>query len=211
MDQTKNDPASKDAHLTYKLLFENFRDARKIFRIGKSLNEAQSIKNIVFKSQGDMDDVEATLFIAARLGFLLYWFFDNLNILSKLKVVKKDPKSFFKPSMFFWWLGVTFTIINNLRKLQGLKIKLFKLMEASAKETEKNAENEKKMDALRAQMAGCYRTLVKMFGDAIPSGAGWGLYEMLGFKVGDTAIGLGGLISALVSCYETFNSGAAKK
>ena len=204
MDQNKN--GDKETFLTFKTLFENFRDSRKIFRLFKSVNEAQSLHKVFFKSQGDMDDTEAMLFAAARLGFLLYWVFDNLSILSKLKVLKSDAKTFFKPSMFFWWVGILFTIINTFRKIKNFKAQAKKLIEATKADPEKKAENDKALAAIKNKIFACQKTLIKMFGDSIPSGAGWGLFEKLGIQVGDTAIGLGGLISALISVEEVYSA-----
>ena len=105
--------------------------------------------------------------------------------------------------MFFWWLGVSFTLINSLRKLKALKQELRTLLAFCDKE-DKPADLDKQINGVKRQIDAAHRSIIKCLGDAIPSGAGWGLYEMLGFSVGDTAIGLGGLVSALVACYENY-------
>lgn len=105
--------------------------------------------------------------------------------------------------MFFWWLGVSFTLINTLRKLKALKAQLKTLVALSEKE-DKPADIDKQVAGVQRQIDAAHRSVIKCLGDAIPSGAGWGLYETLGISVGDTAIGLGGLVSALVACYENY-------
>lgn len=60
MDQTRGDPKSQ-LHIAARNSFEHFRDARKLFRLFKSLNELNSIRDILFKAQGTADDVEAIL------------------------------------------------------------------------------------------------------------------------------------------------------
>lgn len=60
------------------------RDARKLFRLFKSINEAKKIKELLALPR----DVDNVLNIAIRAFFLLYWLFDNLNILSKIKIIE---------------------------------------------------------------------------------------------------------------------------
>lgn len=37
-----------------------------------------------------MDPIDLMMSIGTRLGFLFYWFFDNLAILCAIKFIKKD-------------------------------------------------------------------------------------------------------------------------
>ena len=69
--------------LAFKGLFENTSVARKLFRLFKSFNEYITIRG--YLKQGlIMDNI---LPIAARLGFLFYWLFDNLAVLIKVKFI----------------------------------------------------------------------------------------------------------------------------
>ena len=56
--------------------------ARKLFRLFKSFNEYVKIKGIMKEETSALDK---TLAVLARLGFLFYWFFDNLSVLIKIK------------------------------------------------------------------------------------------------------------------------------
>ena len=60
------------------------RDARKLFRLFKSLNEYKKLMDLLKKDQSLEDLI---LSIITRIGFLLYWIFDNLAILSKIKIL----------------------------------------------------------------------------------------------------------------------------
>jgi hypothetical protein len=53
------------------------------------------------------------LFILTRAFFGVYWIFDNLNILSKLKVIEKDPKPYAKTGALFWLLA----LLTNLASI----------------------------------------------------------------------------------------------
>lgn len=63
-------------------LFTNMSTARKLFRLFKSFNEYVKIKGIMKEETSALDK---TLAVLARLGFLFYWFFDNLSVLIKIK------------------------------------------------------------------------------------------------------------------------------
>lgn len=68
------------------------RDARKLFRLFKFLVEIKKMENILKSSAKSSDDFSLFLKMGARIGFFGYWIFDNLLILSKLKLIKKPPK-----------------------------------------------------------------------------------------------------------------------
>ena len=89
------------------------RDARKLFRLLKSVNEAKKIKDLW--SQGLTTD---NMFnIVVRAFFSLYWFFDNLNILSKLKLVNNDAKQMGKYASTFWLLGLLTNLVLLFKNL----------------------------------------------------------------------------------------------
>lgn len=50
-----------------------------------------------------------------------YWVFDNLLIISKLKLIKRNPSDFTKPAMLFWWLANVCNIILSLKTISSLK------------------------------------------------------------------------------------------
>lgn len=102
------------------------RDSRKLFRLFKTLNEYKKIEDLL-KKNPDMN-LNTTLIILTRAFFGVYWIFDNLNILSKLKIVEKDPKPYAKTGAFFWLLALLtnlFTIIKDIveneKKIESLK------------------------------------------------------------------------------------------
>ena len=91
------------------------RDARKLFRLLKSVNEAKKIKDLL---SSDMT-IDTILNIIVRGFFLLYWFFDNLNILSKIKILSQDPKKMAKIGSTFWLLALLTNLLLLFKNLSS--------------------------------------------------------------------------------------------
>lgn len=91
------------------------RDARKLFRLLKSVNEAKKIKDLLCT---DMT-IDNILNIIVRGFFLLYWFFDNLNILSKIKILNQDPKKMAKIGSTFWLLALLTNLLLLFKNLSS--------------------------------------------------------------------------------------------
>jgi peroxin-11B len=89
------------------------RDARKLFRLLKSVNEAKKLKDLL----GSEMTIDNLLNIIVRGFFLLYWFFDNLNILSKIKILSQDPKKMAKIGSTFWLLALLTNLLLLLKNL----------------------------------------------------------------------------------------------
>lgn len=102
------------------------RDARKLFRLFKTVNEYKKIEDILKKTpEMDFNNVLAIL---TRAFFGVYWIFDNLNILSRLKIIEKDPKQYAKTGALFWLLALLTSLISivkdivvNEKKIEHLK------------------------------------------------------------------------------------------
>ena len=102
------------------------RDARKLFRLFKTINEYKKIEDML-KKNPDLN-LANSLAILTRAFFGIYWIYDNLNILSKLKIFDKDPKAFAKTGALFWLLAlltnlivVVREILLNEKKIENLK------------------------------------------------------------------------------------------
>ena len=96
-------------------------DARKLFRLFKWINEYQKTVDMLDKPPIDWDQIDLIGNILARLSFAGFWAFDNLFILAKLKIIRRNSESFKKPAQFFWWCGILFNLILALRKLSTLR------------------------------------------------------------------------------------------
>ena len=61
-------------------LFNTSKDARKMFRLLKSIHEVDKILNLLGDLQADLP--QKTLEVLSRSFFFVYWILDNLAILS---------------------------------------------------------------------------------------------------------------------------------
>ena len=57
------------------------------------------------------------LAILTRAFFGIYWIYDNLNILSKIKIIDKDSKPYAKTGAFFWLLALLTNLISVVREI----------------------------------------------------------------------------------------------
>ena len=89
------------------------RDARKLFRLFKTLNEAKKIRDYL----GQDMTVDNILNILVRAFFGAYWIFDNLNILSKIKILSYDNKTMAKTGAKFWLLALLTNLVLLIRNL----------------------------------------------------------------------------------------------
>lgn len=111
---------------TFYFISGAMRDARKLFRLFKTINEYKKIEDML-KKNPDLN-LANSLAILTRAFFGIYWIYDNLNILSKLKIFDKDPKAFAKTGALFWLLAlltnlivVVREILLNEKKIENLK------------------------------------------------------------------------------------------
>ena len=101
------------------------RDARKLFRLFKTVNEIKKIKDLLSQDL----NLEGMLNMVIRGFFGLYWLFDNLNILSRIKVLSgPDPKRMAKIGSTFWLLALVTNLVllvknllDNVSKSKDLK------------------------------------------------------------------------------------------
>ena len=89
------------------------RDARKLFRLFKTLNEYKKIDDIIKKNP--QMNVNNILAILTRAFFGVYWIYDNLNILSKIKIINKDPKAYAKTGSLFWLFVLLINLITVIK------------------------------------------------------------------------------------------------
>mmetsp|Transcript_30100 Transcript_30100/g.22357 ORF Transcript_30100/g.22357 Transcript_30100/m.22357 type:complete len:149 (+) Transcript_30100:101-547(+) len=102
----------------FKRMFEGMRDARKLFRLFKTLVEYQKVLNLLKQSGSDP---KVILSILSRASFGCYWVFDNLSILSKIKFLENvDTKKASQRAARFWFFGLIFGIAVTFVQLYEL-------------------------------------------------------------------------------------------
>jgi peroxin-11B len=185
-------------------LFVGMRDARKLFRLFKSINEYQKITQLLNKIE---EDEFAFYFnILNRLGFLGYWFFDNLNILSKVNFLKLDAKKNAKIGAIFWFFALIFALvleIRNLIRVSHQQIQLEKDL-ANCKEEELDV-TKNRLKALKLKKKGIVLNIIKSLGDLITASQGSEIApKLLKINFNDGWVGIGGLVSALITSYQLY-------
>ena len=191
-----------DSSVSYfDLIVANMRDARKLFRLFKSVNEYQKIMEIIAK--GSNNNLDFILNIANRIGFLLYWFFDNLVILAKVKFLKLEIKPLNKAGSTFWFLALVAALITNLKALyfNVAKLEILKGEYHSKREEGTKLEIKKLISA----RTGIFLNIIKTLGDMITSSQASEIFPKLTNKnFNDGWIGLGGLTSAVITSYQLY-------
>ena len=140
--------------------------------------------------------------ILTRLAFFVYWFFDNLAILSKLKLLKFNLFTVTVSAMLSWFTALLLSILLNLKKLIALKNERVKIRSILKNFPEKKPDWQNNIEKNKIATKAATLTIVKCLGDMIPSGVGSGLTLLVGNKFNDTHAGIGGLVSSVISCYE---------
>jgi peroxin-11B len=164
------------------------RDSRKIFRLFKSINELDSLKQKIEKDLvWQPNKTPVVLEILSRLGFFFYWIFDNIQILASIKFLNADPNFHLKLASYGWFFGVLFAILKQLLDLISL-----------LKKKNANVEKSDNLDFL------ILKTAVEIsgkLGDLIVAANGAGLIQMIkgGKPLSDGVLGASGFWSSLVA------------
>lgn len=172
------------------------KTARKLFRLFKSINEYQKIMGILAK--GDLSQKDM-LNAGSRLAFLLYWFFDNLTVLSSVKFIGYDAKQMNKYGAFWWLVGLILGQAVSFITLSELAQK-----EAETRRKERSEETKKELASIQAKKITEYLNIIKQAGDMITSSSAIELPQKVGFSFHDGHIGLGGFVSAVITMYQMY-------
>lgn len=173
------------------------RDARKIFRLFKSVNELQQLRDKISKDLIWQPNKTPIIFdILSRLGFFFYWIFDNIQILANIKFINADSSFHLRIASWGWLFGILFGIARNLYDLIELLIKKY-----PADHIFEKKEKDPKLDF---QILKCVVEITGKLGDLITASQGAGIAQKFfggGKGFTDGAIGLGGLWASLVSLW----------
>ena len=183
-------------------LFAASRDARKMFRLAKSINEYDTITKLLPNST--LDSTTKTLQLLTRSAFFVYWIFDNLGMLSTMKVVKFEAKVWSRPAMTAWLIAILFSLIQLVRSLLSSYAQESQLRSASvAKGSEK--EISEKLEQLLSTRRVTYLNIIKNLGDVMPAATGSEIPQrIVGKSFPERWCGFGGALSAAISCYQAW-------
>lgn len=160
------------------------RDARKIFRLGKSINEIKTINDKVKDLLWQENKIPIVLDILSRLGFLFYWLFDNISILGTIKFINVEVKPINKIASLAWTIGLLFGLVKNVMEL----LKILKTQKA-----------DKNFDAL---LIAKLLDITSKIGDLLVSLNGMEVPHMvLGRSLSESVLGMGGLTSSAIAIF----------
>ena len=105
-----NENGDKATYQMFANLQASMADARKLFRLAKSLLEYHKLQQLLnSKTSG----TKLIVNILCRVSFFIYWIFDNLFILTKTKFLSSFDKARMQlRAGQFWTLGLIFSLIN---------------------------------------------------------------------------------------------------
>lgn len=151
------------------------------------------------------------LLIAPRIAYFFYWIFDTFIVLAKIKVLPNLDQAW----LTFRWAA--FWTFANLVNILAAVVELVEIGKDEAKLFAQrkvqnyggNEEDIKSLNLIRQQENDIKKrkfeqilNIVKNAGDAVTSTQilGWPK-KFLGYEFNDGMVGLGGLTSALITCY----------
>ena len=89
------------------LSLDSIKDARKLFRLFKSIIEYQALVDILLDEN---DNLLKIFRVLRQIFFFFYWFFDNISIAYKVKLFRGNFKKFNVIASTFWLFSVLLAI-----------------------------------------------------------------------------------------------------
>lgn len=169
-------------------LFNTSKDARKMFRLLKSIHEVDKILSLLGDLQADLP--QKTLEVLSRSFFFVYWILDNLVILSQIKFIRYETKPIAKASSTAWFFGILLGLISQVRQLVVLYTDMAKCSDST------------KLKNLEIKKSNLTMNLVKSLGDIMPAANGSEIAKkVLGRQFPEGMAAIGGFVSATLSVY----------
>jgi len=196
----------KSLHKKFNELYIMARDSRKIFRLFKSVQELKNINDKIKDLLNKNQKFPIFCDVCSRIGYLVSWIFDNLYILSTVKMIKLkkfnlSESKFYYLAHFGWLIGICCGLLKNFYELSLLVYSSSYTYEDEREEINVQQEFNRKREIIYQLIC-----IVGRLGDLIPSSSGMNLPEkILGYQLNDGIIGLGGLTSALVTMWIQWN------
>jgi peroxin-11B len=191
-------------------LYLLMRDSRKIFRLFKSIQEVKNINDKIKDLLWKKEKIPVMLEIFSRIGYLIYWIFDNLVIMAKLKLIKTEKVDFISYVAHFGWLiGIVWSLLKNLYEiliLFGASNNSDNIPDDGKNKYIDDPTHKLHTDDRLKEIMNNMINIIGRLGDLLPAASGVGLPEkILGYQLNDGVIGIGGLISAVLAMWELWN------
>ena len=172
-------------------LLNSILETRKIIEIWKRINTHTTERWLAKIS-----------ILVSRLCYAIFWFFDNLYILAKIKFLSLNKKKIGKISFFFWFLGLatSFTYNAVLLRLAYQEESILKITAPNNKTPKQTYQAIVDCSKKRKQIM---LNLVRNLGDIIIAVQQVGISRKLfGININYGLLAVGGFTSSLVSMYQ---------
>jgi len=143
---------------------------------------------------------------------MIYWVFDNLFILTKVKFLTRFDKAHMQlRSAQFWMTGILFSlaiVAVNFMDLARDHSEVVRKFAAATSDQEKKDANDRRKQLDKKKKDNTL-TMIKNCADLINATTGAKIPDMLGFKFPEIANACGGIVSSTITMYTLYPS--AKK
>ena len=136
----------------------------------------------------------------SKIFFFFYWFFDNLSILSVVKLLKRNPEKDQIIASAFWFMGLTSYVTIYL-------IETFSTKKYNKVQKSRELSPSKFAIKIKSEKTDSLLNVIKYSFDLLPAGKDSLIWEKL-FKIRlpEELAGLGGLSSAIIASYQAYIS-----
>ena len=107
--------------------------------------------------------------LLGRVAMFFYWIFDNIQILSQLKILNADPEFFGKWGMTNWSVSLVCNLIQFIRQLKQLNEQLAYFADIVSKNPEKKEAFKDQIKATKIARFDCSLNIIKTLGDILPA------------------------------------------
>lgn len=153
----------------------------------------------------DEDDAAFYLNLLSRIGFLAYWFFDNLNVLAAIKFLNVDEKKNGKHAATCWFIALVFGLILYVRDLIKVSHSQVSAEKALAGKGEDQEKQRALLKTLKQKKFDAVLNILKTLGDMITASQGSEFAPtVLKINFNDGWIGFGGFLSAIITSYQLY-------
>lgn len=193
-------------------LYSTTATGRKLFRVGKTLNELDTLRGLLLK--GDEGDVvKYYLSITKQLAFGTYWLFDNIGFGIRAKFLKFDKKQMGLYGSYGWFIGSLAGLLLAAYEYQKATAKLAKKVKAykeakAAGAADALADAKKEVLAAGAKQRKAVEDVCRFWLDCVVSGTSAELPQRIGLTAPhDGTIGVLGALSAAIAAFQIWRDG----
>lgn len=172
---------------------------RKLFRMGKTLNEIETLKGLLKKGD-EGNTTKYVLSLVKTVSFGTYWFLDNISFLIRAKFSKADKKQIGLYGGYAWFLAnisaLLITVLDYLKASNKLTKKTSELRKAEGDKKD-TAELVKEVAELTVKRQKATEDIIRYWCDCVVSSHAAEVPQMVGMSpLHDGQLGFLGVISA---------------